>query len=149
VVTGFEPVDVLEGIHRCVTMLEAGKVSVENQYRRAANRNGNPEARALIHEVFESCEREWRGFGTVAASGYRLKKEFSAYNAFLAFSPEQEAVKEFAGCISHQILRGFKTPLDCPFFCKGCKPDTPLGATMVSADGTCAAYFKFRKQQAS
>lgn len=149
VVTGLEPMDVLEGIHRCVVMLEAGKINVENQFRRAANRNGNPEARALIQEVFETREREWRGFGTVPASGYKLKEQFATYDAFQAFAPEKEIATDFVGCISHKILRGLKKPPDCPFFGKSCKPDSPLGATMVSPDGTCSCYFKFRKQEAS
>lgn len=149
VVTGFEPVDVLEGILKCLSMLEAGKYGVENQYRRAANKAGNPEARALIYEVFESAERDWRGLGAIALSGLRLKPEFVTYDAFSAFSPEAEVVQEFAGCISQDIWRGLRKPTDCPSFGRGCKPDSPLGATMVSSDGTCAAYYKYRKQEAS
>ena len=149
VVTGFEPVDLLEGILKCLLMLESGKYGVENQYRRGANKAGNPEARALIYEVFQSSEREWRGLGAIAASGLSLKSEFASYDAFQAFSPKEEAVHEFAGCISHDIWRGLRKPTDCPSFGRGCKPDSPLGATMVSADGTCATYYKFRKQEAS
>jgi hydrogenase expression/formation protein HypD len=130
-------------------MLEAGKYGVENQYRRGANKAGNPEARALIYEVFESAERDWRGLGSIPLSGLRLKPEFVSYDAFRAFSPEAEAVQEFAGCLSRDIWRGLRKPTDCPSFGRGCKPDSPLGATMVSADGTCAAYYKYRKQEAS
>jgi hydrogenase expression/formation protein HypD len=146
VVTGFEPVDVLEGIQKCVSMLESGKVGVENQYKRAASRGGNAEAKALINEVFESCERDWRGIGTVASGGYRLKKAFENHDALKVFAPATAAVNEYDACISELIWRGLRKPTDCPAFGKGCKPDSPLGATMVCAEGTCAAYYEHRKE---
>lgn len=146
VVTGYEPVDILEGIQKCVSMLESGRVGVENQYKRAVTRAGNPEARALINEVFESCPREWRGLGVVAGSGYRLRPAFANFDAARAFCPALEEVDEYTGCISHLIWRGLRKPTDCPAFGKSCKPDSPLGATMVSAAGTCAAYYKFKNQ---
>ena len=147
VVTGFEPVDILEGIQKCVSMLESGKIGVENQYKRAVSRSGNQEARALINEVFETCEREWRGIGTVYSGGYRLKSAFESYDALRVFAPVIEAVDEYGGCISHMIWRGLRKPTDCPAFGKGCKPDSPLGGTMISSEGTCAAYYKHRKEQ--
>jgi hydrogenase expression/formation protein HypD len=147
VVTGFEPVDILEGIQKCVSMLESGKVGVENQYKRAVDKGGNPEARALINEVFETCERDWRGIGTVASGGYRLKKTFENHDAMKMFAPALCEVSEYAGCISDLIWRGLRKPTDCPAFGKGCKPDSPLGATMVSSQGTCAAYYKYREEQ--
>ena len=147
VVTGFEPVDILEGIQKCVSMLESGKVGVENQYKRAVTRGGNPEARALISEVFESCPREWRGLGTIQDGGYRLKPAFQSYDTMEVFSPEPCEGEEYGGCISHLIWRGLRKPTDCPVFGKSCKPDSPLGATMVSAAGTCAAYYKFKNNK--
>ncbi len=146
VITGFEPIDILEGIQKCVSMLEAGKVGVENQYKRGASRAGNPEARALINEVFEPCDRDWRGIGTVTNGGYRLKKAFENHDALKVFAPIICHPSEETGCISHLIWRGLAKPTDCPAFGKSCKPDSPLGATMVSAEGTCAAYYKHRKE---
>ncbi len=149
VVTGFEPVDILEGIQKCVSMLESGKLGVENQYKRAVDKSGNPEARALIREVFETCDRDWRaGIGVVPDGGYSLKIAFENYDALKAFSPIKCEVNEYAGCISHLIWAGLRKPTDCPAFAKACKPDSPLGASMVTAEGTCAAYYKYKKDQA-
>ncbi|MBN8661029.1 MAG: hydrogenase formation protein HypD [Candidatus Obscuribacter phosphatis] len=142
VVTGFEPTDILEGILKAVNLLEYGKAAVENQYKRAANRQGNLEVRALISEVFEVCQREWRGLGVVPAGGYALKPEFSAFDAHQVFAPLGACDIEGTGCISSEIWLGLKSPLQCPLFGKTCKPDSPQGATMVSTAGTCAAYFK-------
>ncbi|MBK9279946.1 MAG: hydrogenase formation protein HypD [Candidatus Obscuribacter sp.] len=145
VITGFEPVDILEGILKSVNMLEYGKVSVENQYKRAASRQGNLEVRALISEVFAPCEREWRGIGVVPMAGYALRPEFAAFDGHLAFAPSEPCSPEANGCISSQIWRGLKKPFECPLYGKACKPDSPQGATMVSADGTCAAYYKHQR----
>jgi hydrogenase expression/formation protein HypD len=147
VITGFEPVDILEGIQKCVSMLESGKIGVENQYKRAIDKSGNPEAMALINEVFERGERQWRGIGTVENGGYSLKPNFQKHDALRVFAPTYCQVDEESGCISHLIWAGLRKPTDCPAFGKGCKPDSPLGASMVSSEGTCAAYYKYRKDQ--
>lgn len=144
VITGFEPMDIMEGILKSVNMLEYGKAAVENQYKRAASRNGNLEVRALIGEVFEESVREWRGIGPISGAGYALKSDFAAYDAHLAFEPMSPCQVEGNGCISADIWRGLKKPTECPMFGKACKPDSPKGATMLSAGGTCAAYFKYK-----
>lgn len=146
VITGFEPVDILEGILKGINMLEYGKVAVENQYKRAASRVGNLEVRALISEVFEQTERDWRGIGVVPQGGYSLRPDFAAYDAHSVFEPTEPCSSDGVGCISDQIWRGAKKPNDCPLFGKTCKPDSPQGATMISSDGTCAAYFKHGKR---
>jgi hydrogenase expression/formation protein HypD len=148
VITGFEPVDVLEGILKCISMLESGKVGVENQYKRAVKKVGNPESRALINEVFEPAQREWRGIGAVPLGGYQLKPQFASFDALSLFTPPACALIEPNNCISEQIWRGMKKPTDCPSFGKSCKPDSPLGASMVSSLGTCSAYLKYMKERA-
>jgi hydrogenase expression/formation protein HypD len=140
VITGFEPIDLLEGILLAVGELEAGRAEVENQYRRAVRPAGNPEARKLMDEVFEVCDRKWRGIGLIPGSGYRLRQEFRAHDAEQLFEVEAVRTQESAVCISGEILRGLKKPHQCPAFGKECTPRTPLGATMVSAEGACAAY---------
>jgi hydrogenase expression/formation protein HypD len=146
VITGFEPVDILEGLQRCVSMLEAGRSGVENQYKRGAVRNGNPEVKALINEVFEPSEREWRSVGSVARGGYRLKSTFATYDAAKCFAPVICQPAEDTGCISNLIWRGLAKPTDCPAFGKSCRPGSPLGSSMISAQGTCASYFKAKKE---
>lgn len=143
VVTGFEPVDLLEGIYRCVRMLEQGKVGVDNQYARAVTREGSRSAQALIEEVFDVTDRKWRGIGTIADSGYRLRPEYQQFDAEQRFSVEHLAVLESDRCISGMILQGIHKPHDCPAFGKDCTPEHPLGATMVSSEGACAAYYNY------
>ncbi len=143
VVTGFEPVDLLEGILRCVEQLEAGRATVENQYARAARTDGNPASRRLVDEVFEVCDRKWRGVGSIPKSGYRLRSEYSDLDAERRFEVEAVETDEPAECLSGLVLRGLKKPGDCPAFGTRCTPDTPLGATMVSSEGACAAYFAY------
>jgi hydrogenase expression/formation protein HypD len=143
VVTGFEPLDLLEGIYRCVRLLEAGQHGVANAYARAVQRDGNPRARQVIDEVFEVTDRKWRGIGTIAQSGYRLRPEYAAFDAGQRFSVGNLLVSESALCISGQILQGLKKPHECPAFGKECTPDHPLGATMVSSEGACAAYHHY------
>jgi hydrogenase expression/formation protein HypD len=147
VVTGFEPLDLLDGIHRCVTMLEAGAHGVENRYARAVRGDGNPHARQLIDEVFEVTDRKWRGIGTIAASGYRLRPEYAAFDAERRFALESVTAEESPECISGLILQGLKKPPECPAFGTRCTPETPLGATMVSSEGACAAYHQFRGRE--
>lgn len=143
VITGFEPLDMLEGVYRAVCQLEAGKSTVENQYSRAVGRQGNPRSRALIAEVFEVCDRKWRGVGAIPSSGLKLRPEFQAHDAELRFEVENLTVEEATVCISGAVLRGQKKPRDCPAFGKDCTPQSPLGATMVSSEGACAAYFAY------
>lgn len=141
VITGFEPVDMLRGILRLVQQLEEGEAFVENGYERSVREEGNVTAQRLLEDVFEVCDRKWRGIGTIPKSGYRLSYEYCELDAERRFEVEDRAVQEPAECISGQILRGLKKPHDCPAFGTRCTPDSPLGATMVSAEGACAAYF--------
>jgi len=144
VVTGFEPLDLLEGILMAVRQLEEGRATVENQYARAVTREGNVAARRMIGRVFEVCDRAWRGIGVIPQSGYRLRDEFRAHDAERVFDVASVQAREPAVCISGQILQGHKKPHDCPAFGTQCTPLTPLGATMVSAEGACAAYYNYR-----
>jgi len=143
VVTGFEPLDILEGLLMVVRQLERGEAWVQNQYTRAVRREGNVAARELISRVFEIADRKWRGVGPIPASGLRLKEEFSAYDAERRFELEDLRVDEPAACISGLVLQGLKKPHECPAFGRQCTPRTPLGATMVSAEGACAAYYSY------
>ncbi len=143
VVTGFEPIDILEGILRVVLQLEAGESFVENQYSRAVTKAGNAAAQAILEEVFEVCDQNWRGLGSIPKSGYRLSPAYAAHDADLVFSTTAEPVVESKVCISGDILKGVKKPKDCPAFGTQCTPEKPLGATMVSSEGTCAAYFRY------
>ena len=144
VVTGFEPVDIMRGILMCVQQLEAGKHEVQNAYARSVSRQGNQPAQGIINQVFEMCDRAWRGIGVIPQSGYRLRQEFADYDAEKRF-PEVQTIKtkESSLCISGLILQGIKKPVDCAAFNKECTPQTPLGATMVSSEGACAAYFRY------
>jgi len=147
VVTGFEPVDILDGIFRCVSLLEQGGHGVENRYTRAVRREGNPAARRLIAEVFEVTDRMWRGIGTIPQSGFRLRPEWSPYDAERRFTFEPLRNPEAEACLSGLILQGRCKPTDCAAFGGSCTPDHPLGATMVSAEGACAAYFRYRQSR--
>jgi hydrogenase expression/formation protein HypD len=143
VVTGFEPLDLLHGVLMTVQQLEAGRAEVENQYPRVVKREGNVAAKDLMQRVFEVCDRKWRGVGNIPRSGYRLRPEFHAHDAERIFQVEQIATQESSICISGLVLRGAKKPHDCPAFGKECTPEHPLGATMVSAEGACAAYYAY------
>ena len=143
VVTGFEPLDLLEGVYRCVCRLESGRSGVENQYARAVRREGNPSARRLLAEVFEVTDRKWRGIGTIPQSGYRLAPAYAEFDAETRFAVEEVQTNESSLCISGLILQGLKKPHECPAFGKSCTPENPLGATMVSSEGACAAYYHY------
>jgi hydrogenase expression/formation protein HypD len=143
VITGFEPVDLLEGIQMAVRQLEDGRAEVENQYARAVTREGNRPARDLIFEVFEIGDRKWRGVGTIPKSGYKIRWEYRDHDAGRLFEVEEIRTEESPLCISGLILRGLKKPADCPAFGRQCTPQSPLGATMVSAEGACAAYYQY------
>lgn len=144
VITGFEPVDVVHGILKCIRQLENNEHKVENAYARSVVREGNPLGQAIINQVFELCDRTWRGIGLIPQSGYRLRQEFSHYDAELRF-PEIQSIetKESELCISGLVLQGRKKPHECPAFGNQCTPQTPLGATMVSSEGACAAYYRY------
>jgi hydrogenase expression/formation protein HypD len=143
VITGFEPLDMLEGVLWTVRQLEAGEARVETQYARAVRPAGNVASRKLLDEVFEVCDRKWRGVGSIPKSGYRLRYEFRDHDAERLFEVGDVETHEPAVCISGQILRGLKKPTDCPAFGRQCTPETPLGATMVSSEGACAAYHAY------
>jgi len=142
-VTGFEPLDMAQGILYTVRMLEEGRVAVENAYPRSVSFEGNPAAQAAIHQVFEDCDRTWRGIGMIPMSGWRLREEFAAFDAEKRFDVGAIQTKESPLCIAGQILVGMKKPHDCSAFGKECTPEHPLGATMVSSEGACAAYYKY------
>lgn len=143
VVTGFEPVDLVQGILMTVRQLEKGEHRLENQYSRVVRAEGNPEARKIIEQVFEITDREWRGIGTIPLSGYEVREKFAAYDANRKFKVEIEKVPESSECIAGQVLKGIKKPHECPQFGKKCTPQSPLGAPMVSSEGACAAYYHF------
>ncbi len=143
VVTGFEPLDLLEGILRTVRQLESGQAEVENQYARAVRYEGNRASQRLIDDVFEVCDRKWRGVGLIPKSGYKLRYEYRDHDAERLFEVDAIETEESSLCISGQILKGLKKPHDCPAFGKQCTPQTPLGATMVSSEGACAAYYAY------
>jgi hydrogenase expression/formation protein HypD len=145
VITGFEPADLLEGILKTVQQLEAGRFAVENQYSRVITRDGNLPAQRLINKVFEVCDRKWRGVGSIPKSGYKLQYEFRDYDAERIFEVGEIDTQESALCISGLVLKGVKKPHECPAFGKECTPEHPLGATMVSSEGACAAYYAYRR----
>jgi hydrogenase expression/formation protein HypD len=143
VITGFEPLDLLQGTLMTVRQLEAGTAFVENQYPRVVKREGNRIAQDLVNKVFEVCDRKWRGVGMIPKSGYKLRWEFRDHDAERLFDVKDIDTQEPAACISGLVLRGVKKPHDCPAFGKQCTPDHPFGATMVSAEGACAAYYAY------
>jgi hydrogenase expression/formation protein HypD len=145
VVTGFEPVDILEGVLMVIRQLESGQAIVENQYSRAVRREGNASARNLISEVFELTDRKWRGIGEIPSSGFALRPEFLSHDAERAFDVAGLEVDEPEACISGMVLQGLKKPFECPAFGKACTPQTPLGATMVSSEGACSAYYAYSR----
>jgi hydrogenase expression/formation protein HypD len=145
VVGGFEPLDLLEAILMLVRQLEQGRAEVENQYVRSVTREGNTAARNRMFEVFEIGDRKWRGIGPIPASGYRLRAEYAAFDAERRFHVETTHVEEPSECIAARVLQGLAKPVDCPAFGTRCTPQTPLGAPMVSSEGACAAYYRFRR----
>ncbi len=141
VVTGFEPLDLLEGILMATRQLEEGRAEVENQYARAVSRPGNPGAQGAIRRVFRIADRNWRGIGTIPASGLTLTSEFAAFDAETRFAVDDVHTRENPDCIAGAILRGTRLPTDCSAYRTRCTPRSPLGAPMVSAEGTCAAFY--------
>jgi hydrogenase expression/formation protein HypD len=146
VVTGFEPVDLLEGIAMAVAQLESGRAEVENQYSRAVLREGNRAAQRLVAEVFEVSDRRWRGIGEIPASGLRLRQPYREFDAEVRFALAGAGAEESPDCISGLVLQGLKKPHECPAFGQACTPERPLGAPMVSSEGACAAYYHYGKR---
>jgi len=147
VVTGFEPADILQGILYTVRELENGTHTAQNAYPRVVAYQGNQSAQKIIHQVFEECDQNWRGIGSIPGSGWRLKPELAAYDAEPRFQVGAIAPIESPLCISGKILQGLQKPVDCPAFNIQCTPEHPLGATMVSSEGTCAAYYRYGRSK--
>jgi hydrogenase expression/formation protein HypD len=145
VVTGFEPLDILEGIRRAVHQLEAGEHRVENAYARAVPEAGNPTAKQLLADVFEVTDRAWRGIGTIPSSGWRLSPKYRDFDAEHRFQVGNIATAESSVCRSGEVLQGLIKPHECSAFGTACTPRNPLGATMVSSEGACAAYYLYRR----
>jgi len=145
VVTGFEPLDVLEGFRRVLVQLEEGRAELENAYPRAVSAEGNPEARRVVAEVFEVCDRQWRGIGPIPGSGWRLSAAYADFDAERRFDVGGIVTEESTRCRSGEVLQGLITPPQCEAFGTECTPRTPLGAPMVSSEGACAAYHRFRR----
>ncbi len=143
VVTGFEPLDVLLGVKLAVQQLESGRAEVENAYARAVQREGNRPAQQLMADVFEVCDRTWRGIGTIPQSGWRLSEAYREFDAAVRFSVEHVRTQESPLCRSGEVLRGLIKPTECAAFGTQCTPHKPLGATMVSSEGACAAYYHY------
>jgi len=145
VVTGFEPADILQGIAMCVAQLEEGRAEVENQYTRAVRPQGNESAKRVVAEVFEVVPRKWRGIGDIPKSGLGLREAYAAFDAEKRFAVDDVNVEESSECKSGLVLQGLLKPSDCPAFGIRCTPEKPLGATMVSSEGACAAYYRYRR----
>jgi hydrogenase expression/formation protein HypD len=147
VVTGFEPLDLLQGVYLCIKQLEEGRAEVENQYARAVRREGNARAQDVVRDVFRIVPRKWRGVGEIPQSGLALQERFARFDAEARFDVTAHAEEEPTECISGLILQGLKKPAECPAFGVRCTPEQPLGATMVSSEGACAAYYRYRRLQ--
>jgi hydrogenase expression/formation protein HypD len=145
VVTGFEPLDVLEGIRRTLAQLEQGRAELENAYPRAVSMDGNIPAQQMVLDVFETTDRAWRGIGTIPSSGWRLSERYAKYDAELRFDVSDIRTEESPLCRSGEVLQGLIKPHECAAFGRECTPRNPLGAPMVSSEGACAAYYQFRR----
>jgi hydrogenase expression/formation protein HypD len=143
VVTGFEPVDLLQGILLAVQQLEKGEYKVENQYARCVTASGNTVARVTMQQVFTVADRSWRGIGNIPDSGYEVREDYKRYNARVKFDIPEAPAEENKECISGDIMKGLKKPFQCPHFGTRCTPSQPLGAPMVSSEGACAAYYQY------
>jgi hydrogenase expression/formation protein HypD len=143
VITGFEPVDVLQGIAMLMRQLHEGRAEIEIAYARGVRREGNPTAMAAIEEVFETVDTVWRGLGVIPESGYQIRSEFEEFDAFKRFHPEVEPTQEPKGCRCGDVLRGMMAPNECPLFRRVCTPENPVGPCMVSSEGSCAAFFRY------
>jgi hydrogenase expression/formation protein HypD len=146
VISGFEPADILYSIYLILRCIIEGKAEVINEYKRTVREKGNLKAKKIINEVFEICDSEWRGIGKIENSGYKLKEEFSQFDAEKKFKIDVKYPEEKTGCICGEILKGKKKPFECPLFEKICNPENPFGPCMVSSEGTCSAYYKYEKR---
>jgi hydrogenase expression/formation protein HypD len=147
VVTGFEPLDLLEGVRQVVDLLESGTPQLRNAYPRAVTEAGNTVAQQTLADVFVVTDRQWRGIGMISQSGWTLSPRYAQFDAELKFGVGHLQVEESAECHSGEVLQGLLKPNECPAFGTSCTPRTPLGATMVSSEGACAAYYQFRRLQ--
>ncbi len=147
VVTGFEPLDLVQGILMTVRQLETGRCDVENAYSRVVSQQGNVAAQKIINTVYEECDRNWRGIGMIPNSGWRLNAAYADFDAEKRFQVGHIQTQESSACIAGQILQGLKKPFDCPAFGTLCSPEKPLGATMVSSEGACAAYYRYHRSR--
>jgi len=145
VVSGFEPLDLMESIYLLLKQIQSRTAKVENQYKRCVKYEGNPKAKQLLQKIFQTTDAEWRGLGTIPNSGLKIRPSFREYDADHKFSVTIPPVKEIPGCICGDIMRGSKTPRDCKLFRQVCTPQTPQGACMVSSEGTCAAFYQYEK----
>lgn len=143
VITGFDAEDIIEGIFMLITQISQGEAAIEIQYKKVVREEGNPRAVSLIERYFEPSDAYWRGIGTIPGSGLKLKEEFSRFNAMERFHPDVPYHPEPEACSCGDVLRGVKIPLECPLFGSGCTPESPVGACMVSTEGSCAAYYKY------
>ncbi len=141
VVSGFEPLDILQSVEMLVNQVESGKSKVEIAYRRGVHPEGNQQALKLMRQIFEPCSAQWRGMGEVADSGLKLKRKYQRFDAELAFDIKPGPTREPVGCICGDVLRGVKTPADCQLFGRVCTPQSPVGPCMVSSEGSCSAYY--------
>lgn len=142
-ITGFEPLDVLQGIAMLMRQLHEGRAEIENAYARGVMAEGNPVALAAIDDVFETCTATWRGLGPIEGSGYRIREQYAQFDALRRFEPEIEETREPRGCRCGDVLRGIMAPNECPLFRTVCSPENPVGPCMVSSEGSCAAYFRY------
>jgi hydrogenase expression/formation protein HypD len=145
VVTGFEPVDILRGVFHCIKQLEDGRAEIENAYNRVVRKEGNVPAQELIKKVFCIVNQKWRGIGEISSSGLGLRKDFQIFDAEKKFAVREVSIEESSECIAGLVLRGIKKPNECTAFALNCTPEYPLGAPMVSSEGACAAYYRYRK----
>lgn len=143
VITGFEPLDVLQGIAMLMRQLHEGRAEIENAYARGVMPEGNPVALAAIDDVFETCTATWRGLGPIEGSGYRIREQYAQFDALCRFEPEIEATQDPRGCRCGDVLRGIMAPNECPLFRTVCSPENPVGPCMVSSEGSCAAYYRY------
>jgi hydrogenase expression/formation protein HypD len=143
VISGFEPVDILQGIEMLLRQIAVGRAEVEIQYSRGVRPEGNPLALEAMYRVFQEADAGWRGLGTIPASGLKLRPEYARFDAEAAFAIQPPPTKEHKGCICGEILRGVKTPPECPIFGSACTPESPVGPCMVSAEGTCAGWYQY------
>ena len=145
VVSGFEPVDILNGVARLVAMVDHDEAAIENAYGRGVQDCGNPAAQAIIEDVFEPCDATWRGLGVIPASGLRIREAYAGHDAMRVFDPEVEPTRETRGCRCGDVLRGVIAPNECPLFDRACTPENPVGPCMVSSEGSCAAYWRYQR----